>query len=185
MGDMDNIDVTVLRLGHRIVRDQRISTHVGLTARALGARKIVFAGEEDKGLLETISSISRRFGGGFEAEYTRTPLKLLRHWDGISVHLTMYGIEAADAIPRVHESISESGDNRLLVIVGGAKVPGEVFDLATFNVSVGNQPHSEVAALAIFLDRLFDGRSRLHFYEDAEIQVIPDEHEKHVKRLTS
>ena len=29
--------------------------------------------------------------------------------------------------------------------------------MADFNVSVGNQPHSEVAALAVFLDRISKG----------------------------
>ncbi|MEM4232772.1 MAG: tRNA (cytidine(56)-2'-O)-methyltransferase, partial [Thermoplasmata archaeon] len=38
------------------------------------------------------------------------------------------------------------------------KVPREVYDLADMNVSVGNQPHSEVAALAIFLDRYSGGK---------------------------
>ena len=30
-------DIVVLRLGHRPERDARVTTHVGLTARALGA----------------------------------------------------------------------------------------------------------------------------------------------------
>src|SRR5438132_490984 len=42
----------------------------------------------------------------------------------------------------------------LLIVVGAEKVPRELFDLVQWNVAVGNQPHSEVAALAIFLDRL-------------------------------
>ncbi|MCG7848715.1 MAG: tRNA (cytidine(56)-2'-O)-methyltransferase, partial [ANME-2 cluster archaeon] len=31
------MNIVVLRLGHRPERDQRVTTHVGLTARALGA----------------------------------------------------------------------------------------------------------------------------------------------------
>ena len=34
--------VTVLRLDHRPGRDDRMTTHVGLTARALGADRVVF-----------------------------------------------------------------------------------------------------------------------------------------------
>src|SRR5207245_10416001 len=45
------------------------------------------------------------------------------------------------------------------VVVGAEKVPREVYDLVDFNVAVGNQPHSEVAALAIFLDRITLGES--------------------------
>ncbi len=43
---------------------------------------------------------------------------------------------------------------KLLVVVGGAKVPSDLYGLADENVAVGNQPHSEVAALAVFLARV-------------------------------
>ena len=43
-------------------------------------------------------------------------------------------------------------DKPAVVVVGGTKVPSEVFHLSDYNISVGNQPHSEVAALAVFLD---------------------------------
>ena len=39
--------ITILRLGHRVVRDQRITTHVALTSRAFGADKIVISVEKD------------------------------------------------------------------------------------------------------------------------------------------
>ena len=48
---------------------------------------------------------------------------------------------------------------KLMIVVGAEKVPREVYDLADRNVSVGNQPHSEVAALAIFLDRYSGGKA--------------------------
>jgi tRNA (cytidine56-2'-O)-methyltransferase len=32
--------ITVLRLSHRVGRDERVTTHVGLTARAFGASGI-------------------------------------------------------------------------------------------------------------------------------------------------
>jgi len=34
--------ISVLRIGHRIARDKRITTHVFLAARALGGRKKEF-----------------------------------------------------------------------------------------------------------------------------------------------
>ncbi|NIS35916.1 MAG: tRNA (cytidine(56)-2'-O)-methyltransferase, partial [Actinobacteria bacterium] len=39
----------------------------------------------------------------------------------------------------------------LLVVVGAAKVSFDVYEAADWNVAVTNQPHSEVAALAVFL----------------------------------
>jgi tRNA (cytidine56-2'-O)-methyltransferase len=43
---------------------------------------------------------------------------------------------------------------RVLLVVGGAKVPSDLYHLATYNVAVGHQPHSEVAAVAVVLARL-------------------------------
>ena len=43
-------------------------------------------------------------------------------------------------------------------MIGGEKVPGEVYGLADYNIAVTNQPHSEVAALAVFLHEYFSGK---------------------------
>ena len=53
--------IGVLRLGHRRERDKRITSHLGLTARAFGADEIYLAGEEDPSALETWNSVSKRF----------------------------------------------------------------------------------------------------------------------------
>ena len=37
--------ISVLRLGHRRERDKRITSHLGLTARAFGANEVILAGE--------------------------------------------------------------------------------------------------------------------------------------------
>ena len=37
-------------------------------------------------------------------------------------------------------------------------MPAYIYEIADLNISVGNQPHSEIAALSIFLDRLSEGR---------------------------
>ena len=61
-------------------------------------------------------------------------------------------------------------------------MPGEAYRLADYNVAIGNQPHSEVAALAIFLDRINEGvEFRLNF-EDSKIRVIPQEKGKRIER---
>lgn len=57
--------VEVLRLGHRGDRDKRISTHVALTARALGADKIIFT-TEDEHVENSVKKVVESWGGNFE-----------------------------------------------------------------------------------------------------------------------
>lgn len=142
--------IAVLRIGHRIPRDKRITTHVALVARAFGADKI-YIDTKDKKIEETINSTCERFGKGFKIETGIKPKKIIKDWSGIVVHLTMYG-ERLDTF--TEKNIEED----LLIIVGAEKVPFEIYELANFNVSIGNQPHSEVAALAIILDRVSKGK---------------------------
>ena len=42
--------VEILRLGHRISRDPRLSTHLALTARAFLASKLYYYGQHDSSL---------------------------------------------------------------------------------------------------------------------------------------
>jgi tRNA (cytidine56-2'-O)-methyltransferase len=142
--------IVVLRLGHRPTRDQRVTTHVALTARALGADEI-WVSTEDLGLERTIGSVVERFGGKFRIKTGVDWRKAIKSWKGQVVHLTMYGESLSKALPTLRPK-------RLMIVVGAEKVPREVYDLADRNVSVGNQPHSEVAALAIFLDRYGKGK---------------------------
>jgi tRNA (cytidine56-2'-O)-methyltransferase len=67
-------------------------------------------------------------------------------------------------------------------VVGGPKVPAEVFDLADYNVAVGHQPHSEVAALAVFLDRLFQGDALHAIPDDAEFVIEPMRRGKRLRK---
>jgi tRNA (cytidine56-2'-O)-methyltransferase len=105
---------------------------------------------------------------------------VLREWEGRIVHLTMYGERVQDVEADVRAA---HDDEPLLVVVGAEKVPFEVYDAADWNVGVTNQPHSEVAALAVFLDRLFDGRELEREWVDAERRVIPQETGKRVERV--
>ena len=45
-----------------------------------------------------------------------------------------------------------------LIVVGAEKVPRTIYEKSDYNVSVSNQPHSEISALAIVLDRLHKGK---------------------------
>jgi tRNA (cytidine56-2'-O)-methyltransferase len=69
------------------------------------------------------------------------------------------------------------------VVVGSQKVPKEFFsnNVSDFNVSIGNQPHSECAALAIFLDRFFEGKELAKSFKNAKIRIIPQKRGKKTK----
>jgi len=165
-------EVAVLRLGHRPGRDERMTTHVGLTARALGADRAILAGDAGKSQ-GTVEDITDRFGGPFAVELTDSPRSVIRDWDGRVVHLTMYGERIQDVEADVRTA---HGDGHpILVVVGSQKVPFDVYETADWNVGVTNQPHSEVAGLAVFLDRLFEGRELDRRWEDADQTVIPEE----------
>lgn len=162
-------DVVVLRLGHRPGRDNRMTTHVGLTARALGADRAVISGAASDSM-GTIEDITDRFGGPFDVELTEQPRRVIREFDGVVVHLTMYGLPLQDVESEIRD---DHNDGPILVVVGAEKVPFDVYERADYNVGVTNQPHSEVAGLAVFLDRLFEGRELDRKWEDATHRVVP------------
>jgi len=164
--------ITVLRIGHRRGRDDRISTHVGLTARQFGADRIIYAGEQDTSMMESIEDLVERWGGFFEVEYREDYRAIIRDWDGTSVHLTMYGEPMEDVIDEVRER-----DDDLLVVVGSQKVPGEVYELVDHNMAVGSQPHSEVTAVGVFLYEYAD-REIPTAFPGAQIEVVPSEDRK-------
>ena len=152
--------IEILRLGHRISRDKRISTHVALVGRAFGASKIYYTGQKDKSYEESVNRISKEFGGKFSIEHVKKFEKLFEN--KTVVHLTMYGEDFRKVkIPK----------KDLLVVVGGEKVPPEVYQLSDFNVGVTNQPHSEVGALAVFLDHL--SKSKYPEFKDGKVRVKP------------
>ncbi|MDD5650141.1 MAG: tRNA (cytidine(56)-2'-O)-methyltransferase [Candidatus Nanoarchaeia archaeon] len=171
--------IEVLRLDHRIHRDPRISTHLALISRAFGASKIYYSGDKDSGMEETVNDITKEFGGPFEIEYVKDEIKLIKEKKKNSkiVHLTVYGLQVQDEIKNIKKF-----DN-LLVIVGGSKVPGEIYGLADFNISVTQQPHSELAALTIFLDKYFDSKELEKKFSNAKSLIIPQKQGKLVKKI--
>lgn len=170
------VDVTVLRLGHRPGRDQRLSTHVCLIARAFGADRVVFPAM-DQGVEATVMDVVDRFGGGFELVEDPRWRALIRDWEGVSVHLTMYGERFMDVVGKVE------GAGSLLVVVGAGKVPGEVYDWVDLNVAVGNQPHSEAAALGVWLMEVLGGEALFEDREGAKVRVEPTARGKRLTRL--
>jgi tRNA (cytidine56-2'-O)-methyltransferase len=157
--------ITVLRIGHRISRDKRITTHVALVARAFGADKILIDTKDNK-IEKNIRSICKKFGGDFEIQSGINRKKIIREWKGNIIHLTMYG----ESLEKSVNKIDKKKDS--LIIVGAKKVPAEMYSAADLNVSVGNQPHSEVAALAILLDRYNNGDWQRKKY-NGKIEILP------------
>ena len=172
--------VIVLRMGHRF-RDQRVTTHVCLTARALGADGVIIADREDKTVEATIREVGKRFGGHFSIESGKPWRKTIRDWRGENgkvLHLTAYGLRLPDIIQEINEA-----DADILAVLGSEKMPGEVFKLAHWNVSVTNQPMSEVAALAVFLDWHLKHRAFDRILPNGEIRIIPSRDQKKIRQF--
>lgn len=172
--------IIVLRLSHRIERDKRISTHCALVARALGADKLIFTGQSDSGMIKSVESVVEKWGGNFKIEYSSSWKKSISNFFGIKVHLSVYGLEIQKEIKKIRE-VSKNTD--LMIIVGGAKVPPQIYQMSDFNISIGNQPHSEVAALSIFLHEYFEGRELEKSFSSGKIKVIPNKRGKTVENL--
>lgn len=145
---------------------------MALTSRALGA-KGMYVDTADKVLEGNIQSVSERFGGDFSVRSGVRFKDAAKNFGGKIVHLTMYGERVDEVIPRIPR------DQDILIVVGAEKVPPEVYQTADFNVSVGNQPHSEISALAIFLDRFTEGKA-LYSDRGGKMTVIPNERGKTV-----
>ena len=174
--------VVILRWGHRH-RDQRLTSHVALTARALGASGFVMADILDPKVKETVEKVVEAWGGDFYFEMGQPWKRVVKDWrsnKGVVVHLTAYGenIQTSDVMQRIRETKKD-----VLVIVGSQKVPGNFFSEAVsdFNVAVGNQPHSEASSLAIFLDRFYEGVSLSEdFIQNKKKKIVPQTRGKRV-----
>ncbi len=159
--------ITVLRLGHRPERDARITTHVGLVARALGAGRIILSGEQDARVAESWRKVPLNWGGSFKGEYRADWRRVMRSFKGAKVHLTMYGEPVQKKIAAIR------GHRNVLVVVGAEKVPPDAYNIADYNVAVTNQPHSEVAALAIFMHMYFRGKELDKKFANARLRIVP------------
>ena len=74
------LKVSVLRIGHRVVRDDRVTTHVALVARALGCDRI-YMNEVDESIRSTLEEIVDRWGGRyFEIEIIENWKSIIKHW---------------------------------------------------------------------------------------------------------
>lgn len=160
----------ILRYGHRVVRDYRVTSHCCLVARALGADEVIIDGDEDKSLMNSVEKIVEKFGGNFKVSFTENWLKKLKELkkSGFKiVHLTMYGLPLEKQIKGIRKP------KKVVIVIGSQKVERQVYEIADYNISVTQQPHSEIAALAVFLDWFFDGKELGNKFENAKIVIKP------------
>ena len=175
MEKIKRMKIEVLRIGQRVIRDDRVTTHVALVARAFGASKI-YMNEIDPKIENTIKKMNKTWGGEFEVEFFEDWKKVLNskiHEYKI-VHLTMYGERIDDIVKDIRKN------QNILIVVGAEKVPRSIYDKSNYNVSVSNQPHSEISALAIVLDRLHRGKQFNIKFENSARRIIPTKKGKKV-----
>ncbi len=160
--------IVVLRYGHRPERDKRITTHCALVARAFGAHKIIIADVKDKNIESSVKKVVKLWGGSFEIVSGIPWKKVVKEWTGEIINLTMYGLPINKIIDKIRNSSKDK-----LILIGAEKVPKDFYEIADYNVAITNQPHSEVAALAVFLHELYQGEELERELENAKIRVIP------------
>ena len=170
------MNIEVLRIGQRVVRDDRVTTHVALDARALGASKI-YMNDVDPEIEDTVEKINVTWGGNFKIEFFSNWKDVIntKKNDYKIVHLTMYG----ENINKIHSKIQQ--EEKILIIVGAEKVPRDIYEKADYNVSIGTQPHSEISALAILLDRIQQGEQFNRKFSDSKRVIIPSKNGKNVQ----
>ncbi|MDE1830214.1 MAG: tRNA (cytidine(56)-2'-O)-methyltransferase [Thaumarchaeota archaeon] len=168
--------IEVLRIGQRLVRDDRVTTHVALVSRAFGASKILMY-DANPEIKDTVAKINKMWGSDFQVEIIEEWRKVLKAKKSDSykiVHLTMYG----ENINSVEAKLRK--EDKILIVVGAEKVPREVYDMADYNIAIGSQPHSEIAALAVLLDRMLEGRQFQKKHANAQREIIPSKRGKTV-----
>lgn len=172
--------IEVLRIGQRLVRDDRVTTHVALVSRAFGASKILMY-DANPEIKDTISKVNKIWGSNFKVEIIENWKEVIRSKKSDAykiIHLTMYG----ENINTVQTALRK--EEKVLIVVGAEKVPREIYDMADYNVAIGNQPHSEIAALAILLDRVLQGKQFQKKPANAQREIIPTKKGKRVMNKT-
>jgi len=177
---MEKQDIIVVRYGHRDIRDYRVTSHCALVSRALGASKIIICGAIEESVTNTIKGVNETWGGKFKVEFSdsweKTTKELKKKGYKIA-HLTMYGLP----IQEVEDELTKI--KKIAVIIGSQKVERGVYETADYNLGVTNQPHSEIAALAIFLDRIQKGKELEKSFAGGRCQIVPQEKGKKVVDL--
>jgi tRNA (cytidine56-2'-O)-methyltransferase len=140
----------VVRIGQRVVRDDRVTTHVALVARAFGAERI-YMNEINPEIKDTLDKINDSWGGNFAIEFMdswKHIVKMKKEDNYKIIHLTMYGENINDIQSKLRQ------EENLLVVVGAEKVPREIYEYADYNVAIGSQPiHFQMPKEGLFLQK--------------------------------
>jgi tRNA (cytidine56-2'-O)-methyltransferase len=142
----------------------------------------MYLASKDKGIVESITDVQNRFGGNFFVIDDIGWKSCIKKWKaagGIVVHLTMFGLN----LPDIGLEISKSPE-KMLIVIGAEKVPGEVYELADYNVAVSNQPHSEISSLAILLYYLYGDSGLTREFANAHLRITPSARGKEVITAT-
>jgi len=177
------VKIKLLRLGHRIHRDHRTTTHCALVARAFGCSEMYYCGNEDDSLQSSIKKVNESWGGDFSVTFIKSWKSFInkcKKENNFVILCTMYGKN----IPDIENDLRSIFNNQdIVIIIGSEKIPPELINLSDINIAISNQPHSEVAALAILLDRLFLGQQLNLKFNDSKLNIIPQEKGKSVYKL--
>jgi len=165
-----------VRLGQRYVRDDRTLTHLCLVSRAFGAEAI-YLEEVEKDIPATVREVNETWGGRFDVVVGEPAKKVMtkaKEEGRKIVHLTMYGLPLQEKVDEIRSA------DRILVVVGGPKVPGYVYHSADYNIAVTSQPHSEIAALAILLHEVQSGEELKRNFGKSRLRIVPSARGKRV-----
>lgn len=152
--------------------------HIFLAARAFGAERAVYSGQQDPNLEAQFKEIVTKWGGKFTIEYIADEINQLKLWKQTGrelIHLTMYGLPVQEVIEKIQHSPREK-----VIIIGGAKVQRSIYRIANWNIAITSQPHSEISALSVFLHILFQGSELEKIYDNARLRIIPQAQGKKV-----
>lgn len=137
--------IYILKLDHRPIRDKRVSMHCALVGRAFKAAGFFYTGIKDSNFEVNIKKVVENWGGVFEVGFVENPNSFVKKFNGLKIHLTMYGESVSKIVKKINV------DENILLIVGGPKVNEFYYENSDYNVCVGKQPHSEIAAITVFL----------------------------------
>lgn len=173
-------EIIVIRYGHRDVRDYRVTSHCALVARALGAKEIIICGDKDESMKKSVDDVTKRWGGPFKVNFEeewKKVFKKLRKKNYKIIHLTMYGKNIVEIEKKLKK------EEKMAILIGSQKVEREVYEKVDYNIAITHEPHSEIAALAIFLDRYQNGKELTKKFKNGKICIEGQEKGKKVVNL--
>ena len=98
------MEIEVLRIGQRVVRDDRVTTHVALVARSFGAQK-VYMNEVNPEIEDTISSINKTWGGNFKIEIISEWKKIIMEKKNAAIKIA--SLLAEEAVVAIFQGAAE------------------------------------------------------------------------------